>query len=73
MGILEENTPTRQDTADTRRFEDLPMGFHQRVRRGYREQIQQDSEHWVIVDAAQTLETVASRVWRHVQKLLVQQ
>ena len=75
MGLDEQDPQNateqvRQDTADTRRFEDQPAGFHNRVRKGYQEEILRDPEHWVIINARDTVEEVHREMWQHVAKLI---
>ena len=60
----------RQDAADTRRFEEQPLGFHRRVRRGFLEQAREDPDHWLVVDAARDVETIHGEIWARVRGML---
>ena len=60
----------RQDAGDTRRFEDQPSRFHQRVRRGYLEMVRKDPGHWSVVDAGMSLDAVHEDIWKAVQRLM---
>lgn len=62
----------RQDAGNTRRFEDLPGRFHQRVRRGYLEMVRKDPAHWSVVDAEGSLDTVHDAIWRAVGQIMNQ-
>ena len=63
---------TRQDVDGTRRFEDLPSRFHQRVHRGYLEMVKKDPAHWAVVDADQSLDAVHEAIWRAVGQVMNQ-
>ena len=63
-----EEKERRQDTDDTRRFEDQPMRFHQRVRQGYLAQVKADPGRWAVIDAAQSPEAVHEAIWAAVQR-----
>ena len=65
--------PARQDAADTRRFEELPSRFHQRVRRGYQAMIKQDPEHWRVIDANMSLDAAHEAIWAAVSQLMEEQ
>ena len=61
---------TRQDPQGTRRFEELPLRFHQRVRKGYIAQARANEERWAVVDAGQKEEQVSQDIWERVKRLL---
>ena len=60
-------TDARQDPGNERRFEDLSETFHQRVRRGYQEQLRKDPR-WKTVDGAGSIPEVAEAVWEIVAR-----
>ena len=62
--------PARQDAAGTRRFEDLPGRFHQRVRRGYLEMVQKDPAHWSVVNAEESLDEVHEAIWKAIGEIM---
>ena len=56
----------RLDEAGARRFEDQPLSFHKRIRRGFLSQAKGNPKRWVIIDAELTLEAISETVWKHV-------
>lgn len=60
----------RQDSGDTRRFEELSSRFHQRVRRGYLEMVKKDPAHWRVVDADRSLDAVQEEIWKAVMEIM---
>ena len=58
--------------AEGRRFEDLALEFHERVRQGFREQADNDPERWAVIDAAPSIEQVWAQVWGKVKERLGQ-
>ena len=52
------------------RFEDQPLAFHHNVRRGFLDQLAARPDTWTLVEANQSIETVAVQVWHEVTKLL---
>ena len=59
----------RLDVAGHRRYEDLNMAFHRRVRRGYLE-LARRQDRWAIVDAAPETDIVAEAVWQAARRAL---
>ncbi len=53
-----------------RRFEDEDLQFHRRVRDGYLKLAARGPQRWAIIDASQSTEAVADRVWERVSPLL---
>ena len=53
-----------------RRYEDLVLEFHEKVRRGFLTQADNDPERWVVIDAARPIEEVSEEVGRHVRERL---
>ena len=52
---------------DDRRFEDLDLLFHERVRQGFRAQADNNPQEWVIIDAALSVQDVQKEVWTNVE------
>jgi dTMP kinase len=50
-------------TGERDRFEQADTDFHRRVRDGFLTQAAADPDRWVVVDAVQSVEAVASLVW----------
>ena len=53
----------RQDPGNERRFEDLPENFHQKVKRGYQEQLRRDPR-WKTVDGTHGIPEVSEAIWK---------
>jgi len=62
--------PGRQDVEGQRRFEDLPLSFHERVRDGYLNLARGDPDRWIVIDGTRTIADISNEVWRHVSKRL---
>ncbi len=60
----------RQEEEGQRQFEEQPLNFHKRVRRGYLQLAKQNPQRWIIIDASCSVETVSDQVWRSVARLL---
>ena len=67
--FLGDLIPLRRN-AEGRRFEDLALEFHERVRQGFREQAAQSPERWAVIDAAPSIEQVWAQVWSKVKERL---
>lgn len=67
--FLGDLIPLRRN-AEGRRFEDLALEFHERVRQGFREQADQSPERWAVIDAAPSIEQVWAQVWGKVKERL---
>ena len=61
----------RTDVAGHRRFEDQPLAFHNRVRRGYLE-LSESNPNWHQVDARLSEDELAEHIWGIVSPLLPQ-
>jgi dTMP kinase len=59
----------RADVAGQRRFEDQPLAFHNRVRRGYLE-LAEGNPNWHILEARLTENELAEQIWSAVEPLL---
>lgn len=60
---------TGAEDEDGRRFEDLTIGFHRRVRKGYLQQAR-DNPGWTVVDAGRREKLVARDIWEAVRLIL---
>lgn len=61
-----ENPPNRMDIQSQRRFEDLPVQFHKKVRAGYLKLAKRNKESWVVLDATLDIEELAEKIWDQV-------
>ena len=52
---------------DDRRFEDLDVFFHERVRQGFRAQVEANPQKWVVIDAELSVVDVETEVWGNVK------
>ena len=59
----------RMDDESSRRFEEEPLAFHRRVRRGYRDLVRAEPERWEVVDGLMSPDEVFDAVWETVQSL----
>ena len=59
----------RLDEEGSRRFEEEPRAFHERVRRGYLKLTEEEPDRWVIVDASRDEDSVFEAIWGHIQGL----
>ena len=66
----ENRQPGRQDIEGQRRFEDQPLQFHTRVRKGFLDVATESPERWVVVDASRSAEEISEEIWRHVVERL---
>ena len=60
----------RRDEEGDRRFEEEPLSFHRKVRRGYLEQAKADPEGWLMVDGTLPVEQIAQLIWQQVEPLV---
>ncbi len=61
---------SRVDPEGTRRFEQAPLKFHERVRTGYRRMASREPERWCVIDASMEASEVTDEVWAVVQQRL---
>lgn len=61
-----------KEDQEQRRFENMPLEFHRKVREGYLSLAKNDPERWVILDAMLLQEEIAANVWQRMYKLLEQ-
>ncbi len=63
LDIHPENGLTRKRSGgEWNRLDAYELAFHQRVWNGYHELVQQDPQRWVMIDAAQSFETVQNHL-----------
>lgn len=67
-GLQRRNLADQSDGEIHRRFEELPIGFHRNVQRGYEELAEHEPNRWVEIDATGTVQSVAENVWHHVSE-----
>lgn len=56
----------RAEESGKRRFEELGLAFHRKVREGYLQLAEADPDRWVALDATQSVEDVHAEVWDRV-------
>lgn len=66
MELNDADSPVRQDPDENRRFEDLSLGFHTRVRDGFLRLAKEKPERWVVINGSLTVDGVQEEIWRHV-------
>ena len=66
----EGEIPVRHDKKGTRRFEEEPLEFHERVRSGYLSIAKDEPERIVQVDATGSIGEIADTIWGIVQSKL---
>ena len=59
----------RIDDESSRRFEEEPLAFHERVRRGYHALVRAEPDRWVTVDGLMSADEVFRGVWETIQSL----
>ena len=52
------------------RFEDLPEGFHRRVREGYLAQVAEDPERWTMIDGTMPLDQIHEAIWEKILRMM---
>ncbi|MDP6454895.1 MAG: dTMP kinase [SAR202 cluster bacterium] len=70
LGVQESEHVGRLDEEDSRKFEELPLAFHERVRQGYHELAQQEPGRWCIVDATKSEDDIHRKIWKRFRNLL---
>ncbi len=68
----EANPSTQRmgDRVGERRFEQEPLSFHEKVRKGYQE-LAKEGGRWCVVSADQAQHRIADAIWKRVRSLLV--
>ena len=64
------NPAGRATESDKRRFEELGLSFHTKVRNGYHKLAKAEPERWVVLNAQQPVVALATQIWERVQPLL---
>ena len=70
LEMQEESSTVRRDPEGTRRFEEEPMDFHERVRGGYLEIADREPNRCTIIDATGSEDDIGDEVWSHVKARL---
>ena len=68
-GLFDEQAPGRLDDESSRRFEDEPLSFHERVRRGYLELAAAEPQRWTVIDGMADSDEVELSIWDAVQQM----
>ena len=68
-GLFDDQAPGRMDDESSRRFEDEPLSFHERVRRGYLELAAAEPERWTVIDGLADPDDVELSIWDAVQQM----
>ena len=63
-------TALQEGAADNRRFEDLPMEFHQRVRQAFLAQAEAEPERWTVIDAEMSPDQVHEAIWEKIREMI---
>ena len=58
------------DEEGSRRFEEEPLEFHERVRKGYLKMAEAEPDRWRVIDATKSIEDISEIVWKYVQEKL---
>ena len=59
----------RMDDESSRRFEDEPLSFHERVRKGYLDLARAEPQRWTVIDGMARPDEVATAIWSAVQDM----
>ncbi len=66
MELNDGKPPNRMDIEGQRRFEDLPIRFHEKVRSGYLSLAKKHKDSWIVVDATMSIDEIADQIWKQV-------
>ena len=69
LGFEEPVEYVRRDI-EGRRFEDLALRFHERIRTGYLHLAEQDPDRWIVIDATLPESLISHQVLHHVSERL---
>ena len=61
---------TLERTREGTRFEDLDLEFHNRARKGFQAQAEEEPQRWTPVNAMQSVEEIKDAVWERVRERL---
>ena len=64
---------SRMDEEGTRRFEQEPLEFHERVRQGYLTMAQEEPDRWHTIDSTRPIQDISAAVWAAVEERLPQE
>ena len=67
--LFDMNLAGRADQDGARRFEDEPLNFHERVRRGYLKLAKQEPDRWEIIDALADPDEVFQSIWNSLERM----
>jgi dTMP kinase len=70
LDISAEEGLARKKAKKQDRFEQEELAFHHRVREGYLKLAADEPERWLVIDATQSREEIASIIWQRVSQLL---
>ena len=65
--LFESDQGGRLDEEGSRRFEEEPRTFHERVRKGYLALAESEPDRWVVVDATKDEDSVFESIWGHLK------
>ena len=68
-GMFDHQAPGRLDDEGSRRFEDEPLRFHERVRKGYVELAHAEPDRWTVIDGMADPDEVHRSIWDAVQQM----
>ena len=68
-GLFDDQAPGRMDDESSRRFEDEPLSFHERVRKGYLELARDEPDRWIVIDGMADPDEVARAIWSAVRDM----
>lgn len=70
LPLVEQAVQEGRVDKEGRKFEEENLSFHKRVREGYLRLAKRDPDKWLVIDAANDPDTVASIIWERVVPLL---
>ena len=70
LTAIEAHEASRMDKEGTRRFEEEPIEFHERVRAGYLKIAGREPGRWCVIDATRSVEQISEIVWERVREQL---
>ena len=65
-----ETALARKDHGDQDNFDDAPVDFHRKIRRGYSALAAADPEGWLVLDGQRPPEELGREIWSKVQTIL---
>jgi dTMP kinase len=67
----EEGLRRRRNSGGWNRLDDYDLAFHQRVRKGYLEMVQQEPDRWRVIDACRDQQSVQDSLRGEIDKLFI--